>query len=263
MAYNVEYITGGLKQAYESFYDKIDLINNIISTTPDKTPFWSIVTTVSDAVVATAISLACIYALIGFIKDGLDFRGNWEGLLRCLIRLVITKGLIVNSPDIMLSIYQIGAEISSKIHCNLNMASVEIKIADNPDGLIATMLSYVKYLPFQFLLWICGVIILVVTLGMVLQICVFVMFAPISFAQFASGGFDGIKNFLKDYFAVCLQGAIIMGSLSLFSVFLSHKNIFGSFTDSYLGDIGLTLIYCIVLIKVLMSSQSWSRKFMG
>ncbi|OSA97304.1 UNVERIFIED_ORG: hypothetical protein B2H98_08135 [Clostridium botulinum] len=263
MAYNVDYITGGLKQAYESFYDKIDLINNIISTSPDNTPFWNIVTTVSDAVIATAISLACIYALIGFIKDGVDFRGNWEGFIRCLIRLIITKGLIVNSTEIMLAIYNIGAEVCSKIHCNLNMETTTISIADNPDGLIATLFSYVKYLPFQFLLWICGVIILVITLGMLLQICIFIMFAPISFAQFASGGFDGIKNFLKDYFSVCLQGSIIMGSISLFSVFLAHKNIFGAFTDSYLGDIGLTLIYCIVLIKVLMSSQNWSRKFLS
>ncbi|ETJ35595.1 hypothetical protein Q604_UNBC10035G0001, partial [human gut metagenome] len=120
--------------------------------------------------------------------------------------------------------------ITTKIHCNFTLQSSDIKIADNPDGMIATFLSYIKYLPFQFLLWVCGVIIMVVTLGILIQICIFIMFAPISLAQFAGNGISGIKNFIKDYFAVCIQGAIIMGSISLFSIFLSNQNIFGTFT---------------------------------
>ena len=261
--YNAEFITKGLKAAYEAFYDKIELVNTIISTNPENTPFWGVVETISQGVVATAISLACVYALIGFIKEGLDFKNNWEGLLKCIIRLILTKGLLQNSTDIMLAIYKVGAELCSSINGNLNMSVPNIAIADNPEGLIATIFSYIKYFPFQIVLWFCGVIILVICLGLFIQICIYIMFAPISLAQFASNGFDSIKNFLKDYFAVCLQGAIMMGSMSLFSVLLANKDIFGQFSDSFLGDIGLQIVYCFVLIKVLISSQSWARKFLS
>lgn len=262
MAYNVEYITSGLEKAYESFYDKIELVNDIVSTPPDGTAFWGTISTVSHGVTAAAISLACLYALVGYIKNGIDFRGNWEGMLKCFLRLILTKGLITNSTGIMLSLYDIAADACNGISSGIEMEKT-VKIADNPDGLIATMLCYMKYLPIEIILWLCGILIMVISIGVIAQVAIYIMFAPISLAQFASSGFDGIRNFLKDYFAACLQGAVVMASMSMFSVIISNKSVFGQITDNYYGDIGLSFIYCFVLIKLLMSSQAQARKLMS
>lgn len=268
LALDPSIVTDNITKAYQSFYDKIDFVNSVVSTSPDNyTQFWGVVTKVSDSVKAVGISLACIYGLVSFIKDGINLRGNWEGIIKCLIKLIIAKGLIENSTDILLAIYKIAATASKSIEgVTGSMLSDNLKatIADSPTGFWDILFSYIKYLPFELTLWVLGILIVLIALGRLMQIFLFTMFAPIGFSQFAGSGIHGIRNFLKDYFAVCLQGAMIMGAMDLFSVLLSHQDVFsGLGNDVFIGDLGLTIIYSAVLIKVLISSQNWSRKILS
>ncbi|WP_307993111.1 hypothetical protein [uncultured Clostridium sp.] len=260
------YITNGLQSALDSVTDKIKLVNDLIKVSPDQTGFWNIVSQVNDGVVATALSIATILFLMSLVKESLDDKSDdyLKLIIKWFMRIIITKGLIENSANIMMEIYKLGVKACNGITANVTgLSNIKVEIPDKPEGTLQVLAALPKYKGIELGIWFAGVIIIVIVLGVMIDVCLCTMFSPIAFAFFAYDGVDSIKNFLKNYLSLCLQGAYIMGSLTLFEVLLT-SNILANYTsDSYFGELGLYIIYILVLIKILISSGRKTKEILG
>ena len=260
------YIVNGLQDSLNSVTDKIKLVNDIIKISPDQTGFWNVISQINDGVVATALSIATIVFLMSLVNESLDDKSDdyLQLIVKWFMKIIITKGLIENSTNIMIEIYKLGVKACNGISANVTgLSNIKVEIPENLDNIWQVIGALFKYKIIELGIGFAGIIIVVIVLGVMIDVCLFIMFAPIAFSLYAYNGVDSIKNFLKNYLSLCLQGAYIMGSLTLFEVLIT-SNILANYTsDNYFGQLGLYIIYILVLIKILISSGRKTKEILG
>ena len=188
-----------------------------------------------DVVVPIATMLICIYFLLNVIDKMTSENFTWEQLARVMVMLVVGKFLIENSFEILTKLYDIGLEIvkmvvtelgtGDKHNADVNVAMDAYKqMKEDKNGLMKVLWDIVMMfiLLFPWLLsWIMRLIVKIICYTRIIEILVRAAFSPIALSDFFQNGLAGSGwRWLKNFFAVCLQGVIIMAIALLYSAVL-------------------------------------------
>ncbi|WP_455938153.1 VirB6/TrbL-like conjugal transfer protein, CD1112 family [Gemella morbillorum] len=267
---SAESIIERLKEVFVDFNESLQKATDIITKAPESnSTIWETVSNMQNVIIPIALTLAVLYFFMGFLKQSIMFQYmRWENVVKTLLRIILAKVLIENTMTIMTSIFAIGTEIVQKMSLQASASISDIKW----DALENTLKNlgpfdrmgyWIQTLPISLIMFIVIKVILLVVYGRMIQIYIYTMFAPIPLATIAGEGFgDTAKNFLKDYAAVCLQGAVMIGGIHLYGAIL-RQNLANASVPASMKGFGEILLMSIILLFVLVKSSDWSKKIIG
>ena len=261
-----QWIIDNLSNALSTWNEKLSEIWELIATTPENFRgggIWQVIVGINGALQAIGYGLLILFFAMGLFKSTAGFQDfkRPEMILRHFIRFVAAKTAVTYGMDLMNTIFSLCMGVVSTIAGR--MGSVSGAMAELP-GEISAAISDVGFLA-SIPLWLVTLLgsIFITVLSFVLILTVYARFfrlymytalAPIPLATFAGEPSQGTgKAFIKSYFGVCLQGAVIVLACIIFSAFASSPSVVEgeavTMVWAYLGEIVFSMLVLVGLVK--------------
>lgn len=255
---------------------------------PELNPVWTAVSSVS-----TNVSMVIAYALLGFFV-ALEFYeatknvsqsrfGGLEQIMRCLIKILIVKVVIDNTPALMRGLYDLTINItrgveryatglsgdSSMMPTQELLGAIE---AATPDQVGMLILMFLIMIVAVAVVFFATVFVQVIALSRLIEILVCIAFAALPLVCLVSQETKTIGiGFLKNYIAVCLQGTILMLLIKLMvplfsAVAVLLSNMMGDTTSTALQMVVscvAPLSLCIAMITTIQHSREFANRIVG
>ena len=257
--------------------DILDTVKNLGSGTLIQSPqtynttlYNGIVNIMDNAVMPIASIILALFLVLELYKisvrtDGISNLGI-EIPMKTLIKFVICKEIMDKLKLILLAMNEVSSNLivsmnnifSSSISANINnVDKITQTIEDMEFG--AQLLTSVEITIIWLLIKFIGVMVTVIVTGRMIELYVLIAIAPIPTATIPNVENNIIaKNFLKNFMAVCLQGAIIYLVIAMFGIIVNGVglNIEGAdFTKSLFSILG----YALVLVISLFNTGKWAK----
>lgn len=258
-----------IDSAYQSSLDLLK-INPFTELTMDNK--------ITNTVRGIALTLVSLFFIAQFCNEAMNLRvQSYEQVFRLSFRFVLGKVLVDNASGLMGIIYTsfngIAVSISTECYGFMSKFSIDSLISkpDKPGfaDLNYTLALITSFPTFLILLGACWVISLVL-IGRLFEVMIYTIIAPIPLATFAGEGWtESVKNFIKNYAAVCLQGLVIIVMFNAFSEIstLAHTIVItrepdGTTTQNTIEGLNMTVTALALALGVSKSGQ-WARQAVG
>lgn len=273
------WIVQNLQNALETWNTKLAEIWTLVTQTPETFKggvIWNVIKDIYGGMQAIALALLVLFFLIGVMKTAgsLTEVKKPEHALKLFIRFAIAKIVVTYGMDIMLSLFKISQGIVSKIMTISNITSSTNSTL--PDSMIKAIEScgFFESIPLWAVTLIGGLVVTVLSFIMIMSVYgrffklyLYTAIAPIPLSTFAGEPTQNVgKSFLKSYAAVCLEGAIIILSCIIFSLFASSPPVVdvnaAAVTQvwKYIGELVFNML---VLVGTIKMSDRVVREMMG
>lgn len=265
---------------FESVYSHLSI--NLFDTAGQYKSALQVVTSLYDTIITpVALSLLCIYFMIGMVDKLTSEHFTWDQALRQFCMLLAGFALIDYGLDIMNWLFKIGLLLTQDIHGTVSsdggtVSEETIKALYNT-FLTETELTQIKifefvntmyrfvYLIIPFIIsWAINIVVMIVVYSRVIEIYARAVFAPIAFSDFFQNGLHGGGwRYLKSFLAVALQGALILIITTIFAKL--SQVLFGNFNDGigYWAAMGQHLAFLISACMLMLKSLSLSKEIVG
>ena len=225
---------------------------------------------------AIGLALLVLFFVVGVMKTcgSLTEVKKPEHALKLFIRFAIAKIVVTYGMDLMLSLFKISQGIVSKIMTVANITSSTKSTL--PSGIITAIEScgFFESIPLWAVTLIGGLVVTVLSFIMIMtvygrffKLYLYTAIAPIPLSTFAGEPTQSVgKSFLKSYAAVCLEGAIIVLSCIIFSLFASSPPVVDANAAAvtqvwkYIGELVFNML---VLVGTIKMSDRVVREMMG
>ncbi len=231
-----------------------------------------------DIITPVALSLLCIYFLIGIVDKLTSEHFTWDQAMRQFCMLLAGFALIDYGLDLMKWLFRIGLLLTQDIHSAVTTGGGAVKEATldalYKDFLKETELSGINIIDnvvrFGYLMipwvmnWILGMVVTIIVYSRVIEIYARACFAPIAFSDFFQNGLHGGGwRFLKSFLAIALQGALLFIISAIFSK-LSFT-LYANFEDDigYWSAMAQSLAFTIAAAMLMFKSLSLSKEIVG
>ena len=197
-----------------------------------------------------------------------------EQVFKLFIRFVLAKIVVTYGMPLMLDVFKITQGITSKIISTANITFSSKSTL--PNSIITALEScgFFESIPLWAVTLIGGLVVTVLSFIMIMavygrffKLYLYTALAPIPLSSFAGEPTSNIgKSFLKSYTAVCLEGAIIVLSCIIFSLFASSPPVVDSSAAAvtqvwkYIGELIFNMLVLVGTIKI---SDRIVREMMG
>ena len=225
---------------------------------------------------AIGLALLVLFFVVGVMKTcgSLTEVKKPEHALKLFIRFAIAKIVVTYGMNLMLAVFQISQGVCSKI---LTIAKVSSSANSTlPQSIISAIEScgFFESIPLWAVTLIGGLVVTVLSFIMILTVYgrffnlyLYTAIAPIPLSTFAGEPTSHVgKSFLKSYAAVCLEGAIIILSCIIFSLFASSPPVVDATAAAvtqvwkYIGELVFNML---VLVGTIKMSDRVVREMMG
>lgn len=279
-----------------------EMIGWIISFLTDSSIYDDLNATVSGnaiigAINSTAITLCVLFFLIDFFQKSLHLQWiTWENVIMFFMKLIMAK-LIVNNAGYILKIIQNGfnsllesvalGDVANKMFPHIapppgiedatgNSFFVQYFFSSSIDGFekiiqgstsISTkaMIYNVEVFIIGLIMKIVFIMTAIIVIARVFELLVYTAIAPIPLATLSCEGLQEVgKGFLKSFAAVCIQAAIIVLMIIIYTAMFTNPSIlnFDFFDPMWRAQVRLLLCTFIFGAGV-MQSGNWSKKICG
>lgn len=274
-----ESIIENLNKALDTWSSKLAEIWNLITQTPETFKgggIWNVIKDIYGGMQAVGLALLVLFFVIGVVKTCSSFSDikKPEHALKLFIRFAIAKIIITYGMDIMLSIFRITQGVVSKIMSIANISGSTSSVL--PSSIVEAIedVGFWSSIPLWAITLIGGLIITVLSFIMIMtvygrffKLYLYTAIAPIPLSTFAGEPTQQVgRSFLKSYAAVCLEGAIIILSCIIFSLFASTPPAIDPNSSAntqvwtYLGEL---IFNILVLVGTVKMSDRVVREMMG
>ena len=231
---------------------------------------------INGAVQAIGLALLVLFFVVGVVKTCGSFTEvkKPEHALKLFIRFAIAKGAITYGMELMLALFNIVQGTISTIMSSAGFSSPQQTTL--PAEMITTIedCGFFESIPLWAVTLIGGLFITVMSFilimtvyGRFFKLYMYTALAPIPLSTFAGEPSQNVgKSFIKSYCAVCLEGAVIVLSCIIFSLFASSPPVVNPDASavtqvwSYVGDL---LFNMLVLVGAVKMSDRIIREMMG
>src|SRR5574344_1776676 len=228
------WIVQNLQNALNTWNSKLADIWNLVTQTPETFKggaIWNVIKNIYGGMQAIGLALLVLFFVVGVMKTcgSLTEVKKPEHALKLFIRFAIAKIVVTYGMDLMMAIFKISQGIVSKI-----MTISKITSSTNstlPTEMIKAIedCGFFESIPLWAVTLIGGLVVTVLSFIMIMtvygrffKLYLYTALAPVPLSSFAGEPTSNIgKSFLKSYTAVCLEGAIIVLSCIIFSMFAS------------------------------------------
>lgn len=273
------WVVQNLQNALNTWNTKLAEIWSLITQTPETFKggaIWNVIKNVYGGMQAIGLALLVLFFVVGVMKTcgSLTEVKKPEHALKLFIRFAIGKIVVTYGMDLMLSIFKISQGICSKIMTIANVTSSTKSTL--PQSIISAIEScgFFESIPLWAVTLIGGLVVTILSFIMILtvygrffKLYLYTAIAPIPLSTFAGEPTSHVgKSFLKSYAAVCLEGAIIVLSCIIFSLFASSPPVIDTSAAAvtqvwkYIGEL---IFNMLVLVGTIKMSDRVVREMMG
>ena len=273
------WVVQNLQNALETWNEKLAEIWQLIATTPQDFKgggIWGVIVNINGAVQSIGLALLVLFFVAGMVKTCGSFTEvkKPEHALKLFVRFAIAKGAITYGMELMLALFNIVQGTISTIMGSAGFSTPQQTVL--PPELITSVeeCGFFESIPLWAVTLIGGLFITVMSFilimtvyGRFFKLYMYTALAPIPLSTFAGEPSQNVgKSFIKSYCAVCLEGAVIVLSCIIFSLFASSPPVVNpdaaAVTQvwSYVGEL---LFNMLVLVGSVKMSDRIIREMMG
>lgn len=273
------WVVQNLQNALDTWNSKLAEIWSLVTTTPETFKggaIWNVIKSIYNSMQGIGLGLLVLFFLVGMIKTcgSFDEVKRPEQVFKLFIRFVLAKIVVTYGMTLMLDVFKITQGITAKI---ISTASITFSSKSTlPNSIITAIEScgFFESIPLWAVTLIGGLVVTVLSFIMIMtvygrffKLYLYTALAPIPLSSFAGEPTSNIgKSFLKSYTAVCLEGAIIVLSCIIFSLFASSPPVVDSSAAAvtqvwkYIGELIFNMLVLVGTIKI---SDRIVREMMG
>ena len=273
------WIVQNLQNALDTWNEKLAEIWQLITQSPETFKgggIWAVIVNIHGALQAIAYALLVLFFVIGVVKMCGSFAEvkKPEHALKLFIRFAIAKGVISYGLQLMMALFNIVQGVISTIMTAAGFGSVQQTVLPREIVKAVEDCGFLKSIPLWAVTLIGGLFITVLSFVMIMSVYgrffrlyLYTAIAPIPLSTFAGEPSQNIgKSFLKSYAAVCLEGAVIVLSCVIFSLFATSPPAVNSnaaavtMVWSYIGEV---IFNMLVLVGAVKMADRVVREMMG
>lgn len=273
------WIVQNLINALNTWNEKLSEIWSLLTTTPQEFKggaIWSVIVNINNAMQAIGLALLVLFFVAGVVKTCGSFVEvkKPEHALKLFIRFSIAKGVITYGMELMLSLFEIVQGIIVSMMASSGMS--QFQNTTLPQEMITTIEScgFFESIPLWAVTLIGGLLITVLSFilimtvyGRFFKLYMYTALAPIPLSTFAGEPSQSVgKSFVRSYCAVLLEGAVILLSCIIFSLFASTPPVVDTSAAavtqvwSYIAQLSFNMF---VLVGAVKMSDRIIREMMG
>lgn len=273
------WVVENLNSALETWDSKLAEIINLVSQTPEDFKggdIWEVILNIHNSLQAIALALVVLFFVIGVLKtcSSITELKRPEKAIKLFIRFGIAKGLVTYGLELMLAIFKIFQGVSATIIKTVGLT--EMGKTTLPDVMIKAIedCNFFESIPLWAVTLIGGLFITVLSFIMIMtvygrffKLYIYTAIAPIPLSTYAGEPTQHIvRSFFKSYSAVCLEGAIVVLSCIIFSLFASSPPVIDETATAvtmvwkYIAEL---IFNMLVLVGTIKMSDRVIREMMG
>ena len=259
--------------------DKLAEIWKLVTQPPETFKggsIWKVIVNINSAMQGIGLALLVLFFLVGVVKtcSSFDEVKKPEKAFKLFIRFALAKIVVVYGMDLMLSIFKISQGIISTIMKTAGINSAAKSTLPKAIAKAVESCGFFESIPLWAVTLIGGLVIIVLSFIMIMtvygrffKLYLYTAIAPIPLSTFAGEPTQNVgRSFLKSYSAVCLEGAIIVLSCIIFSLFASTPPVVDEKAAAvtqvwkYIGELIFNMLVLVGTIKI---SDRVVREMMG
>ncbi len=273
------WVVQNLQNALDTWNSKLGEIWQLVTQTPETFKggtIWNVILNINGAVKAIGLALLVLFFVVGVMKTcgSITEVKKPEHALKLFIRFAVAKIVVTYGLDLMLSLFKIVQGVISTIITASGLGGATSTTL--PQSIITAVekCGFFESIPLWAVTLIGGLFITVLSFIMIMtvygrffKLYLYTAIAPIPLSSFAGEPTQNIgKSFLKSYCAVCLEGAIIVLSCIIFSLFASSPPVVDANAAAvtqvwkYIGELVFNMLVLVGTIKL---SDRVVREMMG
>ena len=273
------WIVGNLQNAISTWNDKLSEIWTIVTQSPTEFKggqIWNVILNIHGGIQAIALALLVLFFLVGVMKTCSSFQEvkRPEHAIKLFIRFAIAKILVTHGLELLMSFFKIVQGIMSTIMNSAGFGGASQTVLPNEIITAIEKCGFFESIPLWAVTIIGGLFITVLSFVMILSVYgrffklyLYTAIAPIPLSTFAGEPSQSVgRSFIKSYCAVCLEGAIIILSCIIFSLFASSPPAVDSSMPvatmvwKYIGEL---IFNMLILVGTVKASDRVVREMMG
>ena len=273
------WIVQNLQNALDTWNSKLGEIWQLVTQTPETFKggtIWNVILNIHGAVQAIGLALLVLFFVVGVMKTcgSLTEVKKPEHALKLFIRFAIAKIVVTYGLDLMLSLFKIIQGVISTIITASGLGGTtsttlpqEIITAVEKCGFFESIPLWAVTLIGGLFITVLSFIMIMTVYGRFFKLYLYTAIAPIPLSTFAGEPTQNVgKSFLKSYCAVCLEGAIIVLSCIIFSLFASSPPVVDASASAvtqvwkYIGELVFNMLVLVGTVKL---SDRVVREMMG
>lgn len=273
------WVVQNLVNVLNTWNEKLAEIWQIITQSPDAFKggsIWSVMVTIHGTLQAIGYALLVLFFVMGVIKTCGSFTDvkKPEHVLKLFVRFAIAKSVIAYGLELMMALFDIVQGVISTI---MNAGGFgtpqqttlpqEIVTAVEECGFFESIPLWAVTLIGSLFVTVLSFIMIMTVYGRFFRLYLYTAIAPIPLSTFAGEPTQSVGvSFMKSYAAVCLEGAVIVLSCIIFSVFAGTPPTVDSdaavvtMVWSYIGEL---IFNMLVLVGTVKMSDRVVREMMG
>ena len=260
------WVVQNLQNALDTWNSKLAEIWSLVTTTPETFKggaIWNVIKNIHNSMQGIGLGLLVLFFLVGMIKTcgSFDEVKRPEQVFKLFIRFVLAKIVVTYGMTLMLDVFKITQGVTAKIISTANITF------NSKSTLPSSIITAVESCCFFESIPLWAVIMIMTIYGRFFKLYLYTALAPIPLSSFAGEPTSNVgKSFLKSYTAVCLEGAIIVLSCIIFSLFASSPPVVDTSAAAvtqvwkYIGELIFNMLVLVGTIKV---SDRMVREMMG
>ena len=275
---NDNWVVQNLQNALDTWNSKLGEIWQLVTQTPETFKggsIWNVILNIHGAVQAIGLALLVLFFVVGVMKTcgSMTEVKKPEHALKLFIRFAIAKIVVTYELDLMLSLFKIVQGVISTIIQASGLGGAtsttlpqEIITAVEKCGFFESIPLWAVTLIGGLFITVLSFIMIMTVYGRFFKLYLYTAIAPIPLSTFAGEPTQSVgKSFIKSYCAVCLEGAIIVLSCIIFSLFASSPPVVDANAAvtqvwKYIGEL---IFNMLVLVGTIKLSDRVVREMMG
>ena len=273
------WIVQNLQNALDTWNSKLGEIWQLVTQTPETFKggtIWNVILNIHGAVQAIGLALLVLFFVVGVMKTcgSITEVKKPEHAFKLFIRFAIAKIVVTYGLDLMLSLFKIIQGVISTIITASGLGGTtsttlpqEIITAVEKCGFFESIPLWAVTLIGGLFITVLSFIMIMTVYGRFFNLYLYTAIAPIPLSTFAGEPTQNVgKSFLKSYCAVCLEGAIIVLSCIIFSLFASSPPVVDANAAAvtqvwkYIGELVFNMLVLVGTVKL---SDRVVREMMG
>lgn len=273
------WVVQNLQNALDTWNSKLGEIWQLVTQTPETFKggsIWNVILNIHGSIQAIGLALLVLFFVVGVMKTcgSITEVKKPEHALKLFIRFAIAKIVVTYGLDLMLSLFKIVQGVISTIIQVSGLGGAtsttlpqEIITAVEKCGFFESIPLWAVTLIGGLFITVLSFIMIMTVYGRFFKLYLYTAIAPIPLSTFAGEPTQSVgKSFIKSYCAVCLEGAIIVLSCIIFSLFASSPPVVDANAAAvtqvwkYIGEL---IFNMLVLVGTIKLSDRVVREMMG
>lgn len=263
------WVVQNLENALEVWNEKLAEIWTLLTQSPQSFKggsIWSVIVNIHGALQAVGLALLVLFFVVGVMKTCGSFAElkRPELALKLFIRFVLAKAVVTYGLELMTAIFDMVQGLVSTIMNTAGFGTTEETVL--PQEIIDAVeaFGFFESIPLWAVTLIGSLVITVLSFIMILSVYgrffkmyLYAAIAPVPLAAFAGEPTQSIgRSFLKSYAGVCMEGAVIVLSCIVFSLFASEPPTVNpdaaaaTMVWSYIAELVFNMLILVGMVKM-------------